>query len=152
MTQKFLEHRNRKRGDERVQRDKTPIITIASLRAALARLNYQFPPGFTACLDPSLRFLAAPSDQILVPRPIPRSSARQYYVFFLTDLLLLLHGLYHSWVGLSFLVICLRRFLAGHCIFSIILPACYTCIHLLFEGPNNGYHFRFSRNKRYAVA
>jgi hypothetical protein len=105
MTQNILEHWNRKRGERRGQTDKTPIISIASLRAALARLSGQFPPGFTACLDPSLRLLAAHSDQIQVPRPLPQSSDRQHCVFFLRDLLLLLHGLHCSWVGLSFLFI-----------------------------------------------
>jgi hypothetical protein len=56
----------------------------------------QSPPGFTTCLDPSLRLLATPRGQIPVPTPFAQSSDRHYCAFFLGDPLMLPYGLHHS--------------------------------------------------------
>jgi hypothetical protein len=69
--------------------------------------------GFTTCLDPSLRLLAATRGQIPVPTPLPQSSDRHHCGFFLGDFLMLHYGMHHSRISLILHCICLRRFVAG---------------------------------------
>jgi hypothetical protein len=61
----------------------------------------QLPPGFTISLGPFLHFLEALRGQMADPTPLPRSSDLHYYGVFLGDLLMLLYGLHHFWIGFS---------------------------------------------------
>jgi hypothetical protein len=74
--------------------------------------------GFTTCLDPSLRLLVAPCDQIPVPTPLPQSSDQHHCGFFLGDFLMLRYGLHHSRIGLNLLCIRLRHFVGGGCLLT----------------------------------
>jgi hypothetical protein len=68
----------------------------------------RLPTGFMITLGCFLHFLAGLCDWRADRTLLPRSSDWHYCGVFLGDILMLLYGLHHSWIGLS-----LRRFSAG---------------------------------------
>jgi hypothetical protein len=87
-------------------------------------------PGSTISPGAILPLLVALRSQILDHTSLPQFSDRHYRGVFIRDLLMLLCGLHHFWIGYSILCMCLRRFVAG-----CGLLADFSCPLQLVSGP-----------------
>jgi hypothetical protein len=100
----------------------------------------RLPPGSAISPGASLPLLAALRGQIADPTPLPRFSDRHHCGVFLDDLLMLLYGLHHSWIGLIS-VASLQAVVSFRPSFRSINNSSHLCLTKFNFFSHSGQHF-----------